>query len=147
MQIDKLQEAVEVLKTIQGDFTEEVYELDKTIYTTPAVMSSEKNYKKAFDLLLSLAQQVIDRQGKMPKKSNEECAMKNFNPQNKCNCSICVRDRAIDDCSLALGQDKIDEGEILNAIKIHMDFREKYKLPRNDNDLMVAIAEYINKCR
>ncbi len=88
----EIKEAVEILKTIQDDFTIEIDKhsgTSKNVYNTPAVFSFEKNYKKSFDLLLLLATQVLEAKVPIPKvgvknkgatvkcKSPEDCSFPN----------------------------------------------------------------------
>jgi len=71
--IDEVKESVEILKTIQADFSVDIDKHSgKEVYNTPAVFSYEKNYKKAFDLIISLASAVINVSEKMLPKIKDE---------------------------------------------------------------------------
>ena len=67
----QIREAVEICNSIKDDFREEKdLHTDKQVYSTPAVFSYEKNYGKAFNILLSLAQSYLA--GELVEPMNEE---------------------------------------------------------------------------
>jgi len=56
----KLQEAIEICNSIKDEFrTEKDLHTGKLMYSTPAVFSFEKDYGRAFNILISAAQSII----------------------------------------------------------------------------------------
>jgi len=59
----KLQEAIEICNSIKDEFrTEKDLHTGKLMYSTPAVFSFEKDYGRAFNILISAAQSILDKE-------------------------------------------------------------------------------------